>query len=525
MAFACIFVPDFSVQAVVRLDPDLRGKPVVVYQGAPPLTRVFGTNSAARELGVEVGMTKLQAEACGVMEWRWRSPSQEATAQAALLDCAWTVSPRIEQGPKRAEESLPDTVVLDITGCEKLFGSPEKIASDLKRVAAEVGFETHVAIAGNPEAAICAARGFSGITVIPEEKEAEILGQLPLSLMGPPSELLETLHRWGVHTCGEFAALPEIAVIERLGQEGKRWHQLARGSDLRSLIPQDFPSQFEESMDLDFPVDLLDSLLFVVNRLLEQLCLRLRMHVLATNELKITLTLQPGDSRAKDRELLQHIRTLRLPVPVKEAKFLLKLLQLDLQAHPPGAPVTKIHIVAVPTRSRTRQLGLFLPLSPEPEALEITLSRIENTVGEGRVGAPVLVDSHRPGAFQQDRFILRETSGESTKATEHPVRAALRIFRPPLPAKVELNEKRPRAIVCEGARKTVLAHAGPFRSKGGWWSESPWARDEWDVLIPSLRSKYESAFAISPSKKEETALYRIYLDLRSNCWFVEGIYD
>jgi protein ImuB len=523
VSFACIFVPDFPVQAVVRLEPHLRNKAVVIFKGAPPLTKVFASNADARNVGVEQGMTKLQAEACGPMVWRWRSAAQESTAQAALLDCAWTISPRIEPGPKRAANDLPDTVVLDIAGCEKLFGSPEKIAHDLKRVAADVGFETQVAIAGNPEAAICAARGFSGITVIPEGKESEILGNLPLSLLGPPPELLETLRRWGVHTCSEFAALPEIAVIERLGQEGRQWQRLACGGDLRPLLPQEFPSQFEECMDLDFPVDLLESLLFVLNRLLEQLCFRLKMHVLATSELTITLTLQPNDSRGKEPS--RHIRTLRLPVPVKESKFLLKLLQLDLQAHPPGAPVTRIHIVAIPTRSRTQQLGLFLPLSPESEALEITLARIENTVGEGRVGSPALVDSHRPGAFQQNRFVLHEASAELAMAAQYPTRAALRIFRPPLPAKVELSEKRPGVIICESMRKTVLAFAGPFRAKGGWWSESPWARDEWDVLIPVLRRKYESSFAIQENKKEATALYRIYLDLRSNGWFVEGIYD
>jgi protein ImuB len=521
VTFACIFVPDFSVQAVVRLDPNLRGKAVVIFQGAPPLTRVFSANALARDLGVELEMTKLQAEACGPIEWRWRSVSQEASAQAALLDCAWTISPRIEQGPKGAEENLPNTVVLDIAGCEKLFGAPEKIAGDLKRVAADVGFETQVAIAGNPEAAICAARGFPGITVIPEGKEAEILGHLPLASLSLPAELLETLHRWGVHTCEEFAALPEIAVIERLGQQGKQWQRLAHGTDMRPLLPKEFPSQFEECMDLDFPVDLLESLLFVLNRLLEQLCLRLKMHVLATSELTVTLTLQPSDSRSK--EPLQHVRKLRLPVAVKEARFLLKLLQLDLQAHPPGAPVTKIHIVAVPTRSRTRQLGLFLPLSPEPEALEITLARIEKTVGEGRVGSPALVDSHCPGAFRQNRFMLQEAQSELTMSAL--VRAALRIFRPPLPAKVELHEKRPATVICDGRRKTVLAFAGPFRAKGGWWSESPWARDEWDVLIPALRPKYASSFAIDKTEGEETALYRIYLDLRSHGWFVEGIYD
>ncbi len=355
MAFACIFIPDFPVQAVIRQDPDLRNKPVAILEGAAPLTKVFAANAAARALGVEIGMTKLQAETCPGVERRWRSPSQEVTAHAALLDCAWTISPRIEEAKNGSETDLPGTVVLDIAGCEKLFGSQQKIADDLKRIAAEVGLEANVSIAGNPEAAICAARGFAGVTLIPPGKEADYLSPLPLSALNIPGELLETLARWGIHTCAEFAVLPEIAVIERLGQPGQHWQRLCRGTDLRQLLAKEFPDHFEECLQLEFSVDLLEPLLFVLNRLLEQLCLRLRMHILATTEVKITLTLQPDDLRNKQPVL--HIRTLRLPMPVAQSKMLLKLLQLDLQAHPPNAPVTAIHISAVPTRSRTRQLG------------------------------------------------------------------------------------------------------------------------------------------------------------------------
>lgn len=520
MPFASIFIPDFPVQAIVRQAPELRGKPVAIFAGAPPLTKVFAANSAARALGVEIGMTKLQAEDCGAIEWRGRSLSQEITAQAALLDCAWTISPRIEQARNGTEQHLPDTVVLDIAGCEKLFGSPQKIAADLKHVAAELGFDANVGVAGNPEAAICAARGFSGITVIPPGTEAAVLGALPLSSLAIPTELLETLRRWGVHTCAEFAALPELAVIERFGQQGQHWQRLSRGTGPRPLIPKDFPAQFEECMELEFPVELLESLLFALNRLLDQLCLRLRMHVLATSEVKVALTLQPDDLRRK--EPLLHIRTLRLPVPASQSKFLLKLLQLDLQAHPPGAPVTAINIVVVPTRSRAQQLGLFLPLSPEPEALELTLARIQSTVGEDRVGAPVLLDSHRPGAFQQQRFVLPEATSMKIAARECPPAAALRIYRPALPAKVELHNQHPTNIVCFNVRKPILVLAGPIKTNGEWWSESSWAREEWDVLVPALYPKYPRD--TSP-KQQETALYRIYRDLLSNSWFVEGIYD
>jgi protein ImuB len=581
MAFACLFVPDFPVQAVVRLEPELRGKAVVILEGAAPLTRVFAANAGARALGAEVGMSKVQAEAFSGIVWRWRSPAQETTAHRALLDCAWTISPRVETKVNGGKEPLPDAVVLDIAGCEKLFGAQEKIASDLQRVAAKVGFAANVAIAGNAEAAVCAARGFAGVTVIAPGEERKKLGTLPLRALPVPEEMLETLATWGIRTCGEFATLPEVALVERFGQEGRRWQLLAQGVEPRPLLAREPELAFEECMELDYAIELLDPLLFVLNRLLEQLCERLRMHVLAASEIRMALTLEKNGrdengnrNTAKKGNSVLHERTLRLPVPARESKFVLKLLKLDLEAHPPGASVTGVKMVAVPARSGARQMGLYLPLSPEPEKLEVTLARIRATVGEGRVGAPVLLDTHRPNAFRQDGFVLAET-GEKKAATrtclanakENPIpqglkpsspsviyvgaafatqakkaptpvknetvftngpqaripAAALRIYRPALPATVELYKAKPARMVCDGVQRGVLAYAGPWRTKGDWWSETVWARDEWDVLMHALRPKLEKGSG--REAEEETAVYRIYRDLRSRRWFVEGIYD
>ena len=508
------------MQAVVRLEPELQGKPVAILAGAPPLTKVFAVNREARNLGVETGMTKVQAEAFKGIVWRWRSLSQEATAYAALLDCAWTISPRVEDGAKRGEHDFSDTTVLDIGGCEKLFGSPEKIAHDLKRVASEVGLETNVAVAGNLSAAVSAAQGFARITVIPAGEEGRHIGSLSLEALRIPFEVVETLKRWGIHTCADFAALPEIAIVERLGQEGLHWWRLARGADNQPLIAKEFPSNFEEHMDLDSPVDLLEPLLFVLNRLLEQLCARLRMHLLAIGEIKLTLTLERNDSRNK--KPIFHLRTLRLPVPARDTKLLLKLLQLDLEKHPPSSPVTAVRMLTTPVKARSQQLGLFLPFSPDPERLEITLARIQNTVGESRVGAPVLLDTHGPNAFQQDRFVLPEMK-EKHSVTEKQTTAAMRIYRPPLPATVEFQEGKPTFLGCEGARRRILAFAGPWRTKGEWWSETAWARDEWDVEVRTLRPKIQPEG--SRGSEEETALYRVYKDVRAKRWFVEGIYD
>lgn len=525
MSFACLFVPDFPVQAVVRLEPELREKAVVVLEGAPPLTKVFAANAAARALGVEIGMTRVQVEAFSGVAWRWRSRAQEATAHTALLDCAWTISPRVED-KLHAEEELPDAVVLDLAGCEKLFGSPEQIAGDLKKIAAGIGVDANVAVAENPEAALCAARGFSGVAIVAPGEESRKLGALPVSSLPATREFLETLARWGIHTCGEFAALPKIAVVERFGQEGRRWQLLAQGTEPRPLMAKEPELAFEECMELEFPVELLDPLLFVLNRLLEQLCVRLRMRVLAANEVRVTLTLQKnGDgnkSESKNEKVPVHERMLRLPVPAKESKFLLKLLKLDLEAHPPGAPVTAVRMIAIPTRPRTQQLGLYLPLSPEPEKLEVTLARIRSTVGDGQSGVPVLLDTHRPNAFRQSEFVLPEVK-EKKPATHRPATAAVRIYRPPLAAAVELHKAKPARIVCEGMQRRVLSYAGPWRTKGDWWSETAWSRDEWDVLMHALRPKRKGNF--NNDVGEETALYRIYRDLRSRRWFVEGIYD
>ncbi|HET9802411.1 MAG TPA: DNA polymerase Y family protein [Candidatus Acidoferrum sp.] len=520
MPFASLFIPDFPVQAVVRMEPELRNKAVGVFAGAAPLTKVFAANAAARRLGIETGMTRMQAEAFAGIEWRWRSPASEATAHAALLDCAWTISPRVQNAGKRSENDLNDTVVLDLAGCEKLFGSPEKIAQDLRRAAVNVGFEANVAVAENDSAAVTAAQGFSGVTVIPPGEENARIGALALENLRMPLDSLETLRRWGIHTCLQFGALPEIAVVERLGQEGRHWQQIAQGKDTRPLIALDFPDQFEECMELESPVELLEPLLFLLNRLLEQLCARLRMHILAISEVRVALTLEQNSSLNK--EPLQHIRTIRLPVPAKEGKFLLKLLRLDLEAHPPRLPVTGINFVVIPAKTRSRQLGLFLPLSPDLERLEVTLARIQSTVGEGRIGAPELLDTNRPNAFQQKRFAQPEVFWNGGKQDETP-RAALRIYRPPLAANVEMSQGKPVRLMCDGVSRPILAFAGPWKTNGDWWSETVWARHEWDVKVQVLRPK--RTVETGQFEENEIALYRIYKDQVANCWFVEGIYD
>jgi protein ImuB len=584
MPFACIFVPDFPVEAILRAEPELRSQAVAVLEGKPPLQKLFALNDKARSVGLELAMTKLQVEAWPDLVLRNRSVLQETAAHAALLDCAQSFSPRIE-------DTACDTVVLDICGMEALFGPPAKLARDLARRASELGIEANVAVASNPDAATIAARGYPGVTVIPPGEEEDRLGSLPLPvLFGRPTddsaEFLETLERWGIRNLRGFATLPELAISERLGEKGVHRQRLARGAVYRTIVPVDPPLAFEEAIELEYPVVLLEPLAFLLTRLLDQVCARLSSRALATQELRLKLQLETG-LQAEDetgptrtgedsRRSTIFKRVLRLPLPMLDPKIFLKLLQLDLKAHPPGAPISKIWLAAEPARMRAAQGGLFQPPSPEPEKLELTLARIAGIVGENKVGCVEVLDTHRPDAFRMQHFSVVPQRLKPTKKTRpdaqtdtlrelrasSPVTAsevriqpqsdarikpttqavgpeldsikprsgdrllspesqaypddivtALRMFRPPLGVAVTLRDGHPARIVCP-KRKEVEGEVI--------WHAGPWrSSGDWWEQEPWARDEWDIAVQTTSG----LALYRLVRDLLRGKWFVEGTYD
>jgi protein ImuB len=534
MAFASIFVPEFIVQAVVRAEPGLREKPVAIVDGNPPLCRVVAVNEKAQRAGIECGMSKLNAGQFTGVEIRARSAAQEKSTHAALLDIGWSVSPRIE-------DSAPDAIVLDISGLTFLFPSEAEIAARLMELSRECGWTAQVATAANVDTAWIAARGFRGITVIPAEQEAEMLGRLPVAALSLPLEISETLHRWGIHTCAALAALPMEELSERLGQEGVRLHTLARGARSRSMAIAAAENTFEEEMELDDGVEDLEPLSFLLGRLLDQLCARLRARALAAASIRVRFELEatfeggPVAAVGQKNPRGAYHRDLQLPVPSSDSKMLLKLLRLRLQGDTPGAPIVGIVVAAEAARPRAMQGGLFLPSFPDPEKLELTIARIAHVVGESNVGTPALLDTHRPGEFQMRRFVARPDAteksavGSSTAAPNHlPVAAAasFRIFRPALPVQLELRDRRPARLIFQGKRGEVLGVSGPWRTSGDWWREDPWDQDEWDLEVRFPAAiKREKARVDFAEKTGECGRYRIYYDAVRKSWFVRGIYD
>jgi len=510
--FACLYTPDFPVQAALCFEPEhqrevLKQVSVIIVDGPASLLRVIAANEKARLAGIEVGMTKLQAETWGGVAIRKRSTQNEEAAQALLLDCARAFSPRVES-------AAAGTVILDLQGTEKLFGPPPRLTGKIDRCAREFGLDLNISVAANPDTALYAARGFPGTTIIPAGEEAAHLASLPVSVLSPSPEILDILESWGIRNLASLAALPPVPLVERLGQHGLQLQRLARGQTQRTMVPAVPREDFVERFEFEDPVETLESLTFILNRLLQQVCLRLVSHALATNELRLKLELEARQLKTgTDKEVYE--RVWKLPLPTADGKILFRLACLDLNASSFSAPVKKLTVEAIPAKPRSAQAGLFAPASPEAEQLEITLARIRSVVGSvdengiACVGSPAVLDSHKP-----DSFTLQPFSGEPANSAAPSLPAStfvLRRFRPALATSVEVNQGTPRSVLLGRRLFHVLAASGPWCGSGQWWNaSSAWAREEWDVALKT---------------PEGTGFYRVFLDRLRRQWFVEGMFD
>jgi hypothetical protein len=540
-----------------------------------------------------------------------------------LLEVARLLSPRVDV---RSDA----VITLEVDGLTRLFGDNKTIGDRLRRASADAGLgPVHVGIAATRTTAILCAVARAGVTVVSEGEEAAVLSPLPLRMLevflpspesrqaglepgdprhaspfripnyqsrflGTPKAkpgfsnpqslipdpcILSVLSRWGIRTLGQFAALPAVELSERIGQEGLAWQRLARGEDAGPLVPTREDDPFEATTELEWPIEGIEPLSFVLGGLLDPLCQRLERRDRGAAVLHLHLRLVTKDT---------HTRTLQLPAPMRDAKVLRTLLLLDLESHQASAGIDRVTVVIEPTPGRIVQESLLTRALPAPEHVSTLLARLGALMGDTRCGSPALVDSHRPGAFALVPFRVEELrpSGlprsspgltASAKATavrrsfmrrrktrpplepsrpsleclppsEHrnfavagidvgrgfspgdppldqPPSACLRRFRLPIPARVLIDHDRPMAVNTNrpglpGGR--VRACAGPWRTSGEWW-KTP--------TTPSA-SGLEALRGLSGWNRDEWdvalddgGIYRVFEDRESGRWFVEAVVD
>jgi len=441
------------------------------------------------------------------------------SAPAAIVAVAREFSPRVEiYGPRE--------VALDLHGVARLFGDAAEIGRELRRTAADRGLRVRIAIAATRTAARLIVRHRAGVTVIAPGTEAAALAPLPLALLdalandpnapnvpnAPNDSVVPSLRRWGLRTLGEFAALAPDAVAARLGQVAVQWQRVAAGEDPRPLVPASPEERFEQALDLEWPIEGLEPLSFVLGRLLEPLAAHLERRDRGAAVLHVRLHLVTR---------VVHERSLQLPVAMRDARTLRTLALLDLESHPPDAAIDRAIVAVDPTPARVVQYSLLTRPLPSPEQVSTLVARLTALMGEGRCGAPAAVDSWQPGAFAMTPFAPVDSRGGDPAGPAGPTHrqtpgsgpvVALRRFRFPVPARVRMDEGQPARVMTDRrgvSGGAVAACAGPWRTSGAWWLDGgeAWDGDEWDVALT------------------DGVAYRLFRDRAADRWFVAGIID
>ena len=426
-------------------------------------------------------------------------------APPTLLPVALAHSPRVE-------DAGAGRVYLDATGLHGLFGDEPHLAARLRAAAAAAGVEIRVGIAESRIAALAAARLGPGVMIVEPGGDAAALAPAPLSLLELPEETATRLARWGIRTLGELAALPTAGLFERLGGDGVRLQRLARGEDPRPLVSWRPGPLFEESSACEWGIETLDPVVERLRELAARVCARLGAAGLAADGFEWSCRLDGG--RVHDGGLTP-------AAPMTDADAVGGLLRLALEARPPRGVVLALTFRARPVRAAPAQESLTDRSRPAPRPLTATLNRLVALVGADAIGAPALLDTHRPDAIALAAYHPhpRPLPGRERESARQPfplwgegrvVRGeapvlALRRLRPPAPASVTLASGRPVALRSGRLTGRIVAGVGPWRVSGEWWSPRPWLQDEWDVELA------------------DGTLCRLAHD--GSAWRLEGIYD
>ena len=437
--------------------------------------------------------------------------TNELQAHGALLQVALAHSPRVE-------DAGAGCIYLDASGLQSLFGDDARLAERLRDAAFAVGLAIRVGVAASRLGALAAARLGAGLTVVEPGGDAASLATAPLSLLMLSEPLATRLSRWGLRTLGELAALPTAGLFERAGAEGVQAQRLARGEDPRPLASWRPVPAFEESVECEWGLETLEPVVERLSELATQLCGRLGARGLAADGFEWVCRLAGGRA---------HEGALTPAVPLTDAAAVMGLLRLALEARPPRGIVEGLTLRARPTRAGAVQESLTDPSRPSPRFLAATMNRLVALVGSDRIGAPALLDSHRPDAVGLGAYAppsplrgegrVRGSEARGSEARGSKVRGpevkdsapapvlALRRLRPPAPAAVTLASGRPVAMRSSRLAGRIVAGVGPWRSSGEWWTTQPWLQDEWDVELA------------------DGTLCRLAHD--GSAWHIAGIYD
>jgi protein ImuB len=320
-------------------------------------------------------------------------------------------------------------------------------------------------------------------------------------------EIFAILHKWGIHTLGQLAALNKEELGARLGPEAIGMWERANGRSTRLLRLIQPPESFQETFEFEREIETAEPLLFMLHRFLEQLAMRLAAIYLVAKELTLRITFTNKQT---------YERVFKIPQPTNEVELLFRMLQTHLENFRSEHPIVAVALIAEPIKPAGEQFGLFETTLRNPHQLSETLARLTALLGSDRIGTPVVEETHRPDAFRMQPFLWAVVSavrgGQNRECHLDPdalrtahATAALRRFRPAVSASVLQDEEKPAHIRSSEIYGKISNQKGPYLLSGNWWDETSWRRAEWDLQLQN--GEFVRAHE------------------RDGVWKIDGVYD
>jgi protein ImuB len=480
--YAVLYALDFRLQATLRYCPQLVGQPVALLDSTGKKPLVCELTPSAAGARVEVGMTPTQAKArCAELHLISGNPGHERAARDVLLQTAETISPFLES-------TAPGVVTVEWPSEKQ--ADEGSLTVSLVDPLRPLSLDVQVGLAATPFLALLASRFAQPVRIVGDA--ACFLAPLPLAALDPSDEIREVLHAWGIRTVGDLVALPMSQVGERLGPEAiVLWERATGGRPrpLKLVKPQAF---YCEQADLENPVEMLEPLLFLLRRFLEQITARLAHVYLVVGKLRLVLRFETGEP---------YHRTFTIPQPTRDVGLLFRMLHTHLENFTSESAIIGLELAAQPVRPGTEQFGLLEKGLRDPHQLAETLARLQALIGTERVGTPELQPSAHPDAFRLRPY---DTAVVPVPCSDSPlIGVPWMRFTPPVPATIKLHDGEPAFLRSPHFTGPIKETSGPWLLEGNWWESRHWSREEWDAAT-------------------ENGIYRLVQAGRA--WFLDGIY-
>jgi protein ImuB len=506
MRLLYVHLKRFPIQRKIIEMPSLAGKPVVFVQEVKAQKKIAFASSTALSAGIYPGMSLTAATALvGSVHPYPYSAEVERAALMSLAESLLSIAPAFQL-------SVPDGLWLDASAA-RLYGGEESLLQRALEVCAAQGFRASAVIASEVFTARALARHGRRVNqVILPRSGALALEAVALDALQEEDEsAVDALRSLGLSTLGEVASVPPAALLARMGALGLHLHRLCRGEDDSAFAPTPLPEALAESLELEWPADSMEPLLFAMKTALDRLCARLIGRKRAAMRLNLKLRLDPSGETQVPLVLVR---------PSARPKLLLELARHGVANLTLPNPIAALTIAV---EQWCDDGGMQLRLGDEPEgdaALDVVLSRLSSALGEDAIFAAELKPVHRPESAyatksfrpaRPERGLLADAARSvrsKPQIDELLVHRPSRLLERPAALDVDLDSTGGlRGARLLGKRRKALAVSGPERLCGEWWAGAAYSRDYYRVFFDGFGPAW------------------IFRDSRDGQFYLQGMFD